>query len=457
MYHRPSPQTQADATGDLFRSRLDNMIDMQHSLVVLAGKINWSALDVAWGARAQPAGAGNPALPVRLVAGLLYLKHIHNLSDEAVCARWLENPYWQFFTGEVWFQTRFPCDPSSLTRYRKRLGEAGLEELLSLTIETGKTMKVVSTRDLQRVIVDSTVQEKAVAYPTDSRLLEIARRKLVQFARKQGLALRRSYEREGPTLRFQAGRFAHARQMKRLKKTVKRQRTIVGALLRDILRKLAGLVLRAPMLAAWETLRQRVERLLAQKTKDKCKLYALHAPEVECISKGKARQPYEFGVKVGIAVTAKQGFIVGARSFPGNPYDGDTLYSQLEQAETLTGVRIQEVLVDLGYRGRDGENPGRNIVHRGKPKRLTRNQRRWLRRRQSIEPIIGHLKSDCGLGRCYLNGPEGDAHHPILCAAGYNLRLLLRWISLFLALYCGWLLAAGGDETGSEGPELMPA
>lgn len=457
MYHRPSPQTQADETGDLFRSRLDNMIDMRHPLVTLAGKINWSALEIAWGARTQPAGAGNPALPVRLIAGLLYLKHMHNLSDEAVCARWLENPYWQFFTGEVWFQTRFPCDPSSLTRYRKRLGEAGLEELLSLTVETGKAMKAVSTRDLQRVIVDSTVQEKAVAYPTDSRLLEIARRKLVQFARKQGLALRRSYEREGPTLRFQAGRFAHARQMKRLKRVVRRQRTVVGALLRDILRKLEGLALSAPIQAAWNTLQQRIERLLAQKTKDKRKLYALHAPEVECISKGKARQPYEFGVKVGIAVTAKQGFIVGARSFPGNPYDGDTLHEQLEQAETLTGVKIQEVLVDLGYRGRDQENPGRNIVHRGKPRRLTQSQRRWLKRRQSIEPIIGHLKSDCGLERCHLKGPEGDAYHPILCAAGYNLRFLLRWIVAFLALFWEWLEATEISNPDPKDSGWMPA
>ena len=457
MYHRPSPQSQSHHSDDLFRSRLDNLIDMRHPLVRLAQRINWSALDVAWGARAQPAGAGNPALPVRLVAGLLYLKHMHNLSDEAVCAGWLENPYWQCFCGEVWFQTDLPCDPSSLTRYRQRLGEAGLEELLALTVETGKAMKAVSTRDLQRVVVDSTVQEKAIAYPTDSRLLEIARRKLVQFARRQGLALRRSYEREGPALRVQAGRFAHARQMKRLRKTVKRQRTLVGALLRDILRKLAAHTLTAPVQAAWDTLRQRIERLLTQKMKDKRKLYALHAPEVECISKGKARQPYEFGVKVGIAVTAKQGFIVGARSFPGNPYDGDTLHEQLEQAETLTGVKIQEVLVDLGYRGRDSENPGRTILHRGKAKRLTHRQRGWLKRRQSIEPIIGHLKSDCGLGRCSLKGSEGDAYHPIVCAAGYNLRFLLRWIAAFLWMFLEWLQGAKVNEAEPKDAEWVPA
>ena len=177
----------------------------------------------------------------------------------------------------------------------------------------------------------------------------------------------------------------------------------------------------------------RAERVRTQQRHDKAKLYALHAPEVECLSKGKARQPYEFGVKVSLAVTAKRGLIVGARSFPGTPYDGDTLAEQLEQVEILCGHKPRIALVDLGYRAR--EVAGVEILHRGKSKGLTRRQRAWLKRRQAIEPIIGHVKDDCGMRRCRLKGATGDAVHAVLCAAGYNLRWLLRWIAAF----CAWI------------------
>ncbi|QEO95183.1 transposase [Xanthomonas oryzae pv. oryzicola] len=179
---------------------------------------------------------------------------------------------------------------------------------------------------------------------------------------------------------------------------------------------------------------ERAQRLLTQRPKDKQKLYALHAPEVDCMSKGKASSPYECGVKVGIAVSARKGVIVGARSFPGHPYDGDTLAEQLEQARGLlqdVNVIPQVAIVDLGYRGRDVE--GVQILHRGKAKTLTRRQWRWIKRRQAVEPVIGHLKQDCRLNRCHLNGAQGDALHVLGCAAGDNLRWLLRWIAFLRA------------------------
>lgn len=437
MRHRPTASdTPAAHADDLFRARLSNLIDVRHPLAQLTQRMPWADLEAALSATLPPTplAGGRPALPVRLMAGLLYLKHAYNLSDEDVCGRWLENPYWQFFTGEVFFQTRLPCDPSSLTRWRQRLGEAGLEELLAQTIAAAQAMKAVDTRELSRVIVDTTVQEKAVAYPTDSRLLEVARTHLVRLSRRHGLALRQTYEREGPTLRRRAGGYAHAKQFKRLARVLRRQRTLLGRVIRDIARKLTPLpeAVRR-VFAPWL---ERAERLRTQRPKDKGKLYALHAPEVECIGKGKARQPYEFGVKVGIAVTAQRGLIVGARSFPGTPYDGDTLAEQLEQVEILSGRKPTMAVVDLGYRGRTVE--GIEIVHRGKPKRLTRAQWRWLKRRQAIEPVIGHLKADHRLDRCPLKGAAGDALHVIACAAGYNLRWLLRWIARF----CAGVLAA---------------
>jgi transposase, IS5 family len=268
-------------------------------------------------------------------------------------------------------------------------------------------MKAVTPVEFERVIVDTTVQEKAIAYPTDSRLLEVARARLVQLAQRAGLTLKQTYEREGKSLRRRAGGYAHAKQFKRLRRVLKRQRTVLGRLLRDIERKLTGATReRRAQLRVWL---ERAWRICRQRPNDKGKLYALHAPEVECIGKGKARQPYEFGVKVSLANTEKQGLIIGARAFPGNSYDGHTLAEQLEKSSVLLqdvpgAVQPKSVLADLGFRGVDAEVSSVCLIHRGKYKTLTRTQRRWLK------------------------GQTGDALHAVLCAAGYNLRWLLRAI-----------------------------
>lgn len=274
------------------------------------------------------------------------------------------------------------------------------------------------------------MQEKAIAHPVDSRLLEIARAKVVTAAKRAGISLKQTFAREARRLRRRAGGYAHAKQFRRLRRVVKRQRTVLGIVLREVHRKLdtanteSGFARHRLM-----ELLNLAERIRTQQPKDKNKLYALHAPEVECISKGKARKPYEFGVKASIAVTHKSGLIVGARTFPGNPYDGHVLAAQIEQTGILledTGRRPKQVLVDLGYRGVDKDNPGVEIIHRGKYRSLSARQRRWLKRRQAVEPAIGHLKSDNRMDRCGLNGATGDALHTVLCAAGYNLRWLMR-------------------------------
>jgi transposase, IS5 family len=288
----------------------------------------------------------------------------------------------------------------------------------------------VRPTEFERITVDTTVQEKAIAHPVDSRLLEIARAKVVQAARRAGITLKQTFVKEGKELRRKAGGYAHAKQFKRLRRAVKRQRTILGVVLREVRRKLATASSEsATTLTRLNTLLERAECIRAQQPKDKNKLYALHAPEVECIGKGKARKPYEFGVKASIAVTHRSGLVVGARTFPGNPYDGHILSAQLEQTRTLledVGRVPKQVVVDLGFRGVDHENPQVEIIHRGKYKSLTRPQRRWLKRRQAVEPTIGHLKSDHRMDRCWLQGQLGDALHTVLCAAGYNLRWLLR-------------------------------
>lgn len=414
---------------DLFRLQLEHMIDLRHPLVKVAAVMPWNELIAAIGHTLPqvPDGPGRRPLPARLVLGLLYLKHAYDLSDEAVCERWLENPYWQYFCGEVVFQTRLPCDASTLTRYREHLGEAGVEELLAQTIAAAKSMKAVGRGDLKRIVVDTTVQEKNVAFPTDSRLLEVARAKLVQAAGREGIALRQTYRRVAPHLARQAGRYAHARQYKRMRRVIRRQRTIVGRLIRDIQRKAT-----TEALQRLTSVLERAERLRTQRRGDKNKLYAWHAPEVECISKGKARQPYEFGVKVSVAIAAKKGLILGARSYPGNPYDGDTMADQCEQVAIVAGVDPEHVLVDPGYRGRTVT--GARVLH--KARHLSAADWKWLRRRSAVEPVIGHLKAEHRMRRCFLKGQIGDALNAVLAAAGYNLRWLMRWMTLF----CAWLL-----------------
>jgi IS5 family transposase len=480
------------STPDFFRSRLDAMIDMRHPLAVLATRMPWAAIEATlapvferrsrdprireaidlFGVSSMElaggmSAAGRPRLPMRLMVGLLYLKHAYNESDESVCERWAQDVYFQFFCGEDYFQPRLPCDPTNLVRFRQALGEAGVEELLAATIAAAVQMKAVKPVEFERVIVDSTVQEKAIAYPTDSRLLEVARARLVQLAQRAGLALRQTYEREGKRLRRRAGGYAHAKQFRRLRRVLKRQRTVLGRLLRDIERKLHG----APH-AQYKQLRvwlERAWRICRQRPKDQNKLYALHAPEVECIGKGKARQPYEFGVKVSLAITEKQGLIIGARAFPGNPYDGHTLAEQLEQSTILLqdlpgSPRPTTVLADLGFRGVDDEISSVDLIHRGKHKNLTHVQRRWLRRRQAIEPVIGHVKQDHGMRRCWLKGQTGDALHAVLCAAGYNLRWLLRAIVrlglgpvfFVFAWLCAIALTSGDALHFTHSPQSPP-
>ena len=458
------------STPDFFRSRLDAMIDIRHPLVVLSGRLPWARIEATlapkferqdrpsqqgfggdlFGERDVEFGggvsnAGRPRLSIRLMASLLYLKNSFNLSDEELVERWSENVVWQFFSGQEYYESRLPCDATQIGRFRRAIGEEGLELLLKSTIETAVEIKAIKPAELERVIVDTTVQEKAIAHPVDSRLLEIARHKVVSAAKRAGIALKQTFSKEGKELRRKAGGYAHAKQIGRLKKTVKRQRTILGVVMREVQRKLdadtqaiaAG---SAPChepddpkaISEMMMWLGRAERIRTQQRHDKNKLYALHAPEVECLAKGKARKPYEFGVKVSLAVTHKSGLMVGARSFPGNPYDGHILAAQLEQTTNLLqdlGRSPTQAIVDLGFRGVDADNPGVEIIHRGRYKSLTSQQKRWLKRRQAIEPMIGHTKSDNRMDRCWLQGALGDALHALSCAAGYNIRWLMRAIA----------------------------
>jgi transposase, IS5 family len=423
------------ATPDLFRSELKSILNLRHELCRLAEIIDWSRFDNKF-AEFFPSKKGCPAIASRMVAGLLYLKHAFNLSDEALVERWMENPYWQYFCGEQYLQHKFPIDPSSMTRWRKRLGEEGCESLLQEMLRVGVETKAVKVEDMKKVIIDTTVQEKAITYPTDSKLFQTARRWLVRLAKKHGLELRQSYERLGKKVLFEANCYARARQMSRSKKKTKQLKTYLGRVYRNILRQLEN---KEELKNYFSESLSRVSQLLKQERKSKNKLFSVHAPEVECIGKGKSHKKYEFGVKASIVTTHKSNFVIGMKTFPGNPYDGHTLKTALDQVEKLVGKRPEFCYADRGYRGHD-ENETKIIISRQKRFMKTRAMRQAMKRRNAIEPIIGHLKSDTRLGRNYLKGELGDRINAILSAVGHNFRIILRKLRLlWLKILCIFL------------------
>jgi IS5 family transposase len=414
---------------DLFRARLDQILDRTHPLYILANQIAWSVFDDKFGST-YIENKGRPGKPTRLMVGLHYLKHTFNESDESVLDRFLENPYWQYFCGFAYFHHRLPVDSSSLTRFRKRIGPSGTEELLKELLSTAKRNKIIKKTHLNKVNIDTTVQEKAIAFPTDARLYYKMREALVRAARKRAIPLRQSYVRLAKQALAKQGRYAHAKQYKRAGKMTKKLKTYLGCVYRDIRRK------ETEPDEELQTLLQFASRLLRQKKHSKHKLYSIHASEVECISKGKAHKRYEFGNKVGVATTSRDNWVVGIQSFHGNPYDGHTLASTLHQIEQLIGWKVRESYVDLGYRGHNytGETVV-TIVSPGKMRSATRAVKKWLKRRASIEPTIGHLKSDNRMSKNYLKGEEGDQINALLSGCGYNMRKL---IAVFLLPYFIW-------------------
>jgi IS5 family transposase len=421
---------------ELFGAQLRELLNPKHPLYVLAERIDWPEFDAAIDA-CYAEDIGRPGVNTRLMVGLVYLKHAFDESDESLVARWVENPYWQFFCGCQYMQHELPIDPSSLSKWRKRVGAERLEKLLAATIKTALAMKALRPQELQKVNVDTTVQEKAIAFPTDARLYHKMRAALVRRAQSLGIKLRQNYRFKSKKLLAKQGRYAHARQMKRAAKMTRQLKTILGRVVRDIERKAAklqGHIADEPLCE----LVALAERLLTQTRTSKSKLYSVHAPEVECIAKGKVHKHYEFGCKTSVATTSKNNWIVGVHVLHGNPYDGHTLGGAIGQVERLTGRTPEDVMVDQGYRGHG--YAGLAIVHvvRTIPKRARRAFRRMLRRRAAIEPTIGHLKSDNRMNRNYLTGREGDKINAVLSAAGYNLRKLLRWV-VFVPIF--WLMS----------------
>jgi len=423
-------ERRATGQNDLFRSRLDQIVDMKHPLAKLGGQVDWAFLEKTFGAAYQD-GPGQPPLPTRLMAGLAILKHSYNLSDEALCERWVENPYYQLFCGEEFFRHDAPFDRSSITRWRQRMGEEKIAALIQESLNVATRTGAAKPADFSRIIVDTTVQPKAVMFPTDAKLMQRAREKLVKLAKVQGVALRQSFERLGKYALIAHQRYAHAKQFKRANRQLRALRTYLGRVRRDIMRKIKGDAAKEAVFARMLSLSHSV-REQRQRQRGK-KIYSLHAPEVECIGKGKAHRPYEFGVKVSVATTLHHSaggqFVAHVKALPGNPYDGHTLAAIIPDIESKIGASINRIVADRGYRGHNAPPDHKYRVFVTEQKRgMTKAIKRQMRRRAAVEPVIGHLKDDHRMDRNYLAGSKGDAVNAVLAAAGYNFRRLIAWL-----------------------------
>ena len=354
-------------------------------------------------------------------------------APEAIIDALAGEPLLQFFCGELSFCHQLPFERSSLTHWRQRLGEeesvALLQESLSVAHKTG----ALASRDLERVVVDTTVQPKAIAHPTDARLCYRALEKLVDLAQRNNVSLRQSYRRVAKRAAIMVGRYSHAHQFKRARRALKFLRIRLGRVIRDIHRKIAGDPALNERFADLLALAHRV-RFQDHRQRGP-KVYALHAPEVECIGKGKARAPYEFGCKVSIAtpVTKTKGgqFVLHAKALHGNLFDGHTLGPVVAELEQLTGTETRRLHVDKGYRGHNHQEKFRVWIT-GQARGVTAPIRREMKPRAAVEPVIGHVRAGHRMGRNYPKGRDGDRNNAVLAAAGYNFSLLLRWLARLL-------------------------
>ena len=428
---------------NLFQAQFEQLLNHDHPLFVLENQIDWKRFDAAL-ADCYCEDFGAPAKAVRLLVGLHFLKHTFDQSDESLLERWVENPYWQYFCGFQTMQHEVPLHPTSLTKWRQRIGAEKLAGMLEETIALALREKQVTKKELAQVIVDTTVQEKNISYPTDSKLYRTAIVKLGDAAKHRDVKLRQTYVRVSKKASIMVGRYAHAKQFKRMRRQLKKLRTMLGRVIRDLRRKVPQAD------ESLEILLQLCERLHAQKQRDSKKLYSLHEPDVMCISKGKAHKRYEFGQKVSVATTNRGNWIVGVELCAGNPFDGHTLARAIAAVEKNTRVSVSDAYVDKGYRGHDYEGDAKIHLAGSRSRHLTRTQKKRRKRRSAVEPKIGHLKSDNRMRRCFLKGVVGDAVNAILAAAGSNLQKLLRAIVHALVFWLECLLSKERHRKNSQ-------
>lgn len=422
MQGKPSNISQ----GQFLCEGLAQMLNPKEALYQLAHAIDWATLDKEFSQ--YYVDFGRPAKPTRLMISLLLLKQMFDKGDETVVEEWQQNPYWQYLSGVETFQWKVPCEPSDLVHFRNRIGQAGMKRIFEVSVSLHG--KAVAKE--KEVVIDTTVQEKNIAYPTDTNLYRKIAQQCVKIAVNEGISLRRSYSRTIPKLVFaQRGR-SRPKTHKKAVKATRKLKTIAGRLVRELHRKLP-----VEVLDRYQEKLALFQQVLDQKRSDKDKIYSLHEPHVYCMSKGKAHKKYEYGSKVSIAITKTSGIIVSAMNLEKNQYDGKTLPDVLDDIKSVTGSAPKVAIVDQGYRGKKRIDDTAIVSADKLKKNLSsyekRKTKKRLRRRAAIEPIIGHLKSDFRLAVNYLRGVIGDHLNVLLAAAAFNIRKWLRKVALFLS------------------------
>lgn len=406
---------------EMFKVQLLSFINTEHELCLLAKKIDWEGLEKDF--TPLYGTVGRPSVPIRTIVGLLLLKQMYNMGDETVVERYLENPYWQHFCGEIYFQYRLPFDPSDFVHFRHRIGKEGMEKIFRQSINLYGEDFI--RKEVKEVRVDTTVQEKNITYPTDRKLYERTIERCKGIAKAEGIRLKRTYTREIKKLRYQL-RFARKpKNFKRLMKVQGKLHRIAIKIYNDLVTQMNPI----PKQQYYDLFNV-LYRVLTQKREDTNKVYSIHEPEVLCIAKGKEHKPYEFGNKSSFAYTRKSGIIVGAMAIEGNKYDGHTLKPQLEQVQKLTNAKTKKAIVDRGFKGQDKIGAIEVVMPnpRKKESYYQRKQRELrCQSRAGIEGLISHLKHDHRMLRNYLKGAAGDQINTLLAAAAYN---MMKWMRM---------------------------
>lgn len=403
---------------ELFRPLLKDFIDMNHQLVLLADKIDWSYFEKEFAPLYS--NTGYPSMPIRLMVGCMMLKHMYNLGDETLAEAWVMNPYLQYFTGAAFFEHKFPCDPSDFVHFRKRIGESGFRKIFEYSVKLfGKKAEE------PLVVSDTTVQGNNTTFPTDARLYKKVIDGCNKIARTEEIAQRQTYTKTGKELLRATYNSEHPKRHKKAVAAKRKLRTIAGRQVRELERQMTE-----DQRATYEEKLEIYNRILVQTRHSKDKVYSIHKPQTACIAKGKASHMYEFGQKVGMILTAKSQVIVAIKAFEGNPHDSKTIEPLLEQLVSGNRKLPETLAYDRGGRGAK-EVMGVKVITPGKPRKSDtaydrKKKRHPFRRRAGIEPVFGHLKADHRMQDNFLSGRESASINAMLAATGWNLKKMMK-------------------------------
>jgi IS5 family transposase len=407
---------------ELFRTRLEDLIDPNHELSLLSKTIDWQYFENEFGRYYSDKGASS--IPIRTMVSCLLLKHLYNLGDEKIPEYWVRDVYFQYFCGEVFFEHSFPFNPSSFVHFRKRIGEAGMEKIFSYSVHLhGAEVP----RQAKMVLSDTTVQENNTTFPTDAKLCKKVIDKCNKIADKEGIKQRQRYKKESKQLLRDTYNGQHPKRVKGAKKAKKRMKTIAGKMLRELDRKMTE-----GQKILYNKELELCRRAVSQQKNDKHKVYSLHKPFTNCISKGKPHKQYEFGNKVGLITGGKKGkkIILAVKAFLDNPFDGHTIEPLLNQMEINNLQLPKELVYDRGGKGK-AQIKGVNIIIPSPPKKTDtpyqkQVKRKKCRSRAAIEPVIGHLKTDFRMQQNYLWGQAGIQINALLAATAWNLKKMME-------------------------------